>query len=55
MRHACATLLLNAGVPPRGVARRLGYSVEVLWKVCAGCLDGDEERINRVIEKALAA
>jgi integrase len=53
LRHACATLLLNAGVPPKEVARRLGHSVEVLWKVYAGCLDGDEERINRVIEKAL--
>jgi integrase len=55
LRHACATLLLNAGVPPKEVARRLGHSVEVLWKVYAGCLDGDEERINRMIEKALAA
>jgi integrase len=55
LRHACATLLLNAGVPPKEVARRLGHSVEVLWKVYAGCLDGDEERINRLIEKALAA
>ncbi|MCO6010552.1 tyrosine-type recombinase/integrase [Actinoallomurus purpureus] len=55
LRHACATLLLNAGVPPEEVARRLGHSVEVLWKVYAGCLDGDEERINRMIEKALAA
>jgi integrase len=54
LRHACATLLLNAGVPPKEVARRLGHSVEVLWKVYAGCLDGDEERINRLIEKALA-
>jgi integrase len=53
LRHACATLLLNAGVPPKEVARRLGHSVEVLWKVYAGCLDGDEERINRMIEKAL--
>ncbi|MFL6056477.1 MAG: hypothetical protein ACJ72W_26805 [Actinoallomurus sp.] len=55
LRHACATLLLNAEVPPKEVARRLGHSVEVLWKVYAGCLDGDEERINRMIEKALAA
>jgi integrase len=55
LRHACATLLLNAGVPPKEVARRLGHSVEVLWKVYAGCLDGDEERINRMIEAALAA
>lgn len=54
LRHACATLLLNAGVPPKEVARRLGHSMEVLWKVYAGCLDGDEERINRLIEKALA-
>jgi integrase len=55
LRHACATLLLNAGVPPKEVALRLGHSVEVLWRVYAGCLDGDEERINRMIEKALAA
>lgn len=55
LRHACATLLLNAGVPPKEVARRLGHSVEVLWRVYAGCLDGDEERINRLIEKALTA
>lgn len=54
LRHACATLLLNAGVPPKEVARRLGHSVEVLWRVYAGCLDGDDERINRMIERALA-
>jgi integrase len=52
LRHACATMLLNAGVPPKEVARRLGHSVDVLWKVYAGCMDGDEERINRLIEKA---
>jgi integrase len=53
LRHACATMLLNAGVPPKEVARRLGHSVDVLWKVYAGCMDGDEERINRLVEKAL--
>jgi integrase len=55
LRHACATLLLNAGVPPKEVARRLGHSVEVCGRPYAGCLDGDEERINRMIERALAA
>jgi integrase len=55
LRHACATLLLNAGVPPKEVARRLGHAWRCCGKVYAGCLDGDEERINRMIEKALAA
>ena len=41
-------------VSPKEVTRRLGRSVKVLWKVYAGCLDGDEERINRMIEEALA-
>lgn len=43
LRHACATLLLNASVQPKEVTRRLGHSVKALWKVYAGCLDGDEE------------
>lgn len=55
LRHACATLLLNSGVPPKEVARRLGHSVDVLWKVYAGCMDGDDERINGLIERALTA
>ena len=55
LRTRLRDVLLNAGVPPKEVARRLGNSVEVLWKVYAGCLDGDEERINRMIEKALVA
>jgi hypothetical protein len=42
-------------VPPKEVAVRLGNSVEVLSKVYGGCPEGDEERINRVIEIALAA
>jgi hypothetical protein len=39
LRHASATLLLNSGVSLKEVARRLGHSVDVLWKVCAGCMD----------------
>ncbi|MCO5993017.1 tyrosine-type recombinase/integrase [Actinoallomurus rhizosphaericola] len=55
LRHAAITTWLNAGVPAPEIARRVGHSEEVLWKVYAGCLDGDEMRINRLIETALAA
>lgn len=54
LRHAAITTWLNAGVPAPEIARRVGHSEEVLWKVYAGCLDGDEVRINRLIETALA-
>jgi integrase len=54
LRHAAVSLWLNAGVPPREVAERVGHSVDVLWRVYAGCVDGDQERINRLIEAALS-
>lgn len=53
LRHAYATLLLNSGVPVQEVARRMGNSPDVIWKVYAGSLDGDEERLNRLINEAL--
>jgi integrase len=55
LRHAAITTWLNAGVPAPEIAQRVGHSEEVLWKVYAGCLDGDEVRINRLIETALVA
>lgn len=55
LRHAAVSLWLNAGVPAQEVADRVGHSVEVLWKVYAGTIDGDEDRLNRMIELALAA
>jgi integrase len=42
LRHAAASLWLNAGVPATEVARRLGHSVAVLLKVYANCIDGAE-------------
>ncbi|RAO57731.1 hypothetical protein LUPAC06_02953 [Micromonospora saelicesensis] len=33
LRHAAASLWLNAGVPPTEVARRLGHGVAVLLRV----------------------
>ncbi|MDI1466368.1 site-specific integrase [Catellatospora sp. KI3] len=53
LRHAAVSLWLNAGVPAPEVAERAGHSVEVLLKVYAKCIDGQEETINRRIEQAL--
>jgi integrase len=53
LRHAAASLWLNAGVPPTEVARRLGHSVAVLLKVYANCIDGDDGHHNGRIAHAL--
>ncbi|MEU7909271.1 site-specific integrase [Actinoplanes sp. NPDC049118] len=53
LRHAGVSLWLNAGVPATDVAERAGHSVDVLLKVYAKCLDGDQERMNAKIEAAL--
>lgn len=54
LRHAAVSLWLNAGVPATTVARRAGHSVEVLLRVYANCIDGDEEIANQRITTALA-
>ncbi len=54
LRHAAVSLWLNAGVPATEVADRAGHSVEVLLKVYARCIDGQEATVNRRIEAALA-
>ena len=53
LRHGGVTLALNAGVPAPEVANRAGHSVEVLWRVYAGCVYGQEKLWNRRIEEAL--
>jgi hypothetical protein len=53
LRHAAASLWLNAGVAPTEVARRLGHSVAILLKVYANCLDTDEGVANDRIAAAL--
>jgi integrase len=53
LRHAAVSLWLNGGVPATEVARRAGHGVAVLLKVYAGCIDGEEETVNRRIERAL--
>ena len=53
MRHACASLMLNAGVPATEVARRLGHSVAMLLKRYATCIEGQELAANERIARAL--
>lgn len=53
LRHAAVSLWLNAGVPAPTVARRAGHSVDVLLRVYANCIDGDEDIANERISNAL--
>jgi hypothetical protein len=54
LRHAAASLWLNAGVQPTEVARRLGHSVAVLLRVYANCVDGEQDVVNERIALALS-
>jgi integrase len=53
LRHAAASLWLNAGVPATEVARRLGHGVAVLLRVYANCIDGGDDTDNDRIGGAL--
>jgi integrase len=53
LRHACLSTWLNAGVSPAQVADWAGHSVQVLLRVYAGCVDGQEELARQRIEAAL--
>jgi len=53
LRHAAVSLWLNKGVPAPDVADRAGHSVDVLLKVYAKCIDGQEATVNQRIEEAL--
>ncbi len=53
LRHAAVSLWLNAGVPAPEVAKRAGHSVDVLLRVYAKCLDGQQDHINGKINDAL--
>lgn len=53
LRHACVSTWLNGGVPPTQVAEWAGHSVEVLLKVYAKCLDGQNMLARRRVLDAL--
>jgi hypothetical protein len=53
LRHACVSTWLNAGVPPARAAAWAGHSVEVLLRVYAKCVAGDDLLALRRIESAM--
>jgi integrase len=55
LRHAAVSLWLNGGVSPTEIAQRAGHSVEVLLRVYAKCVHGQEEIANQRIEEILSA
>ena len=53
LRHAAVSTWLSAGVPAPQVAEWAGHSVEVLLKVYAKCIDGQEAQAIERIERGL--
>ncbi len=53
LRHACLSTWLNGGVPPTQVAQWAGHGVEVLLRIYAKCLVGQDELAKRRIAEAL--
>lgn len=53
LRHACVSTWLNSGVPVTQVAEWAGHSVQVLLRVYAKCIAGQDEAAKRRIEIAL--
>jgi integrase len=53
LRHACVSTWLNGGVPPTQVAEWAGHSVDVLLRIYAKCLVGQDELAKRRIIEAL--
>ncbi|MER6950814.1 tyrosine-type recombinase/integrase [Nonomuraea sp. NPDC000554] len=53
LRHACVSTWLNAGVAPTQVAEWAGHSVEVLLRIYAKCIVGQDEAAKRRIADAL--
>ncbi|TMR07766.1 hypothetical protein ETD86_50655 [Nonomuraea turkmeniaca] len=53
LRHACVSTWLNAGVPAPQVAEWAGHSVDVLLRIYAKCIVGQDEAAKRRIADAL--
>jgi integrase len=54
LRHACVSMWLNAGVPAPQVAEWAGHGVDVLLRIYAKCIVGQDEAAKRRVADALA-
>jgi integrase len=52
LRHAAVSMWLNAGVPAPQVAEWAGHNVDVLHRVYAKCIHGQESEAMRRISEA---
>ncbi len=52
LRHTAATTWITRGGNPAEIARRLGNSVEVLMSTYVNFAQGDDERLNNIIDAA---
>ena len=55
LRHACVSTWLNAGVPATQVAEWAGHSVNVLLRVYAKCVYGQEDAAKMRIEAVMTS
>lgn len=53
LRHACVSTWLNGGVPAPQVAAWAGHSVEVLLKIYAKCIEGQDDLARQRVMEAL--
>ena len=53
LRHACLSTWLNGGVYPTQVAEWAGHGVDVLLRIHAKCVAGQDELAKRRISEAL--
>jgi integrase len=55
LRHAAVSTWLNGGVPAPQEAAWAGHSVDVLFRVYAKCIAGQDAAVRRRVEEALRA
>jgi len=53
LRHAAVSTWLNGGVPATQVAEWAGHSVNVMLRVYAKCIAGQDDALRRRVEQAL--
>ena len=55
LRHACVSTWHSGGVPPTQVAKWAGHTVDVLLRIYASCLEGQDEIAKKRIVRGAPA